>query len=125
MVLLERDQLAQSGAQGDETECQASAGGEGVGEARSRSTVTFNEQGDYVLAAVCRLETKDLVRDNYLSLELGDISLFWQERNSGQCPASRPAAPGGEASGISFPHPTGGGVLSSNQPRRTGLQSMD
>lgn len=50
-----------------------SAGGEDVGEARSWSTVTFNEQGDYVLAAVCRLETKDLVRDNYLSLELRDF----------------------------------------------------
>lgn len=59
--LLERDQIAQSKAGGDERECQASTGGEGVGEARSRSIVTFNEEGDYVLAAVCRLETEDLV----------------------------------------------------------------
>lgn len=44
------------------------------------STVTFNEQGDYVLAAVCRLDTKDLVWDNYLSLQLGGFSLFWQEK---------------------------------------------
>lgn len=32
-----------------------------MGEARSRSIVTFNEEGDYVPAAVCRLETEDLV----------------------------------------------------------------
>lgn len=46
-------------AKGDERECQASAGGEGVDAARS--VVTFNEEGDYVPAAVCRLETEDLV----------------------------------------------------------------
>lgn len=32
-----------------------------MGDAGSRSIVTFNEEGDYVLAAVCRLQTEDLV----------------------------------------------------------------
>lgn len=59
--LLERDQITQSEAGGDERECQASAGAEGMCEAGSRSIVTFNEKSDYVPAAVCRLETEDLV----------------------------------------------------------------
>lgn len=75
-----------------------------------------------LLAAVCRLKSEGLVRDNYLPLELGDFSLFWQRK---KCPASRPAAPGGEASGVSVPHPSEGGVLSSKQPGRIGLQCLD
>lgn len=70
-----------------------SAGGEDVGEARSCSTVTFNELGDYVLAAVCRLETEDLVRDNYLSLELRDFSLFWQGKKCWAVPSIQTCSP--------------------------------
>lgn len=31
------------------------------GTRRSKSIVPFNEEGDYVPAAICRLETEDLV----------------------------------------------------------------
>lgn len=125
--LLARDQVAQSEAGGGEQECQASAG-EGVGDARSRGIATFNKERDYVLAAVCRLETEDLVDQGQLSLSgMRRFSLFWQGKKwwAALCPVSRSAVPGGDTSSISLPHPSGGGVLSSNQPRRTALQSMD
>lgn len=76
-----------------------------MGEARSWSTVTFNVQGDYALAAVCRLETEDLDRDNYLSLELGDFSLFWQGKKCWAVPRIQTCSPRRGGQWYLFPPP--------------------
>lgn len=93
-----------------------------MGEVRSRSTVTFNEEGDYVPAAVCRLDG-GLGRSGIITPPWNEeICCFLAGKGvlGSSVPVSRFAIPGGKPSyiNIPLPNPSRGGVLSSKLPKK-------
>lgn len=125
--LLDRDRITQPEAGGDGRECQAVTRGEGVGDIRSRSTVTFNEEGDYVPAAACRLDG-GLGRSGIIMPPWNEeICCFLAGKGvlGSSVPVSRFAIPGGKPSVSLSPTPAEEESCPQSCTRKILLQSVD